>query len=65
MQEVKGVRLIVTPHDLVKENSPRAPSVMVDDEIIAEDKGIRNGKVSEEVILKALIRHGAIPIEEE
>ena len=63
LEDVKGVRLIVTPQDLVKDPSTPIPSVRIDGKPIAWDKGPGNGVISEDALLKALVAHGAEELE--
>ena len=62
LKQVKGVRLIVTPMDLMSPESPPSPAVEIDNDLIAVDKGIKNGVVSEEELLNAVVSHGAYKI---
>ena len=62
LKQVKGLRLIVTPKDLMSPESPPSPAVEIDNDLIAVDKGIKNGVVSEEELLNAVVSHGAYKI---
>jgi hypothetical protein len=62
LKQVKGVRLIVTPKDLIGPESPPSPAVEIGNDLIAVDKDIKNGVVSEEELLNAVISHGAYKI---
>ena len=42
--------------------SPPSPAVKIGNDLIAVDKGIKNGVVSEEELLNAVISHGAYKI---
>ena len=44
--------------------SPPSPAVEIGDDLIAVDKGVKNGVVSEEELLNALVSHGAYKIAE-
>jgi hypothetical protein len=62
LRQVKGVRLIVTPKDLMGPESSPSPAVEIGNDLIAVDKDIKNGVVSEEELLNAVISHGAYKI---
>lgn len=64
MEQVKGVKLFMVPQDMMKTDKIKSPAVVVDDEVISQDGGPGNGRVSEEVMLKALERHGAVIVED-
>ena len=65
MEQAKGVRLLVVPMDLMKTDKVRPPAVMVDDEVISQDGGPGNGRVSEDVMIKVLKKHGAVVMDDE
>jgi|LGOV01.1.fsa_nt_gb hypothetical protein len=44
---------------LMSPESPPSPAVEIDNDLIAVDKGNKNGVVSEEKLLNAVVSHGA------
>ena len=58
LDDLKGVRLIVTPQEMIKKGEP-VPAVKIDGKAIVWDKGPGNGVISEEELEKILLNHGA------
>lgn len=61
LKELSNVELSVIPKHLSKASDPNAPAIVMDGEVVAENKGLKNGRLKKEELREMLVKYGAVP----
>lgn len=63
-REVSNVTVTIMPKFMSGADAPDAPAVMIDGEVVAENKGLHNGCMDKDLLIAELIKRGAVPYSE-
>jgi rhodanese-related sulfurtransferase len=63
-REVSNVTVTIMPKFMSGVDDPDAPAVMIDGDVVAENKGAHNGCMDKDLLIAELVRRGAVPYSE-
>ena len=64
MKEVSNVTVTIVPKFMSSASDPDAPAIMIDGEVVAENKGPYNGCMAKDLLVAELVKRGAVPYSE-
>ena len=64
LKEVSNVTVSIVPKFMSSATDPDAPAVVIDGEVVAENKGPHNGCMDKDLLIAELVKRGAVPYSE-
>lgn len=61
LKDLSNVTISVIPKYMSSATDPDAPAVVINGEVVAENKKLKNGRLSKDELAEALIKRGAVP----